>query len=156
MANQQLNQHRQLSERASGQLINRRTLFDKSREGLSLKKQIPLSKVKEYLKGAGKNATNADFAVGESERMYESLQTINEDKQMFRDAVAAAQAARDSLSDADFAEKRNKLSPNIKVERFSRNQGEKEKSTFNNPLSGDESNEMDSLNQLKKVAESIS
>ena len=73
MANQQLYQHRQASMATSGQLINRRTLFEKSRAGLPLRKQIPLSKVKEYLKGAGKNATNADFAIGESERMFESL-----------------------------------------------------------------------------------
>ena len=47
---------------------------------MSLKKQVPLVKVKEYLKGAGKNATNADFAVGETERLVESLQILNDDK----------------------------------------------------------------------------
>ena len=57
--------------------------------------------MKEYLKGAGKNATNADFAVGESERMFESLQQINEDKQTLRDAITAAKVTRESISDAD-------------------------------------------------------
>ena len=57
--------------------------------------------MKEYLKGAGKNATNADFAVGESERMFESLQQINEDRQTLRDAITAAKVTRESISDAD-------------------------------------------------------
>ena len=57
--------------------------------------------MKEYLKGAGKNATNADFAVGESEKMFESLQQINEDKQTLRDAITAAKVTRESISDAD-------------------------------------------------------
>ena len=125
MADQQLNEHRQHSMATSGQLINRKALFDKSREGLSLKKQIPLSKVKEYLKGAGKNATNADFAVGESARMFDSLQNFHEDQQMLREAAAVAKAARDSISDCDFAEQQHHTAyPNIKIQHFSRNMGE--------------------------------